>query len=103
MFKQKTAYEMRIRDWSSDVCSSDLRFDPPAGTMTFLPASMSRYCAWAPSYSSRAVEAKRQAHPSRLVRAPEGRGAPPDVVAAPMGMNTSAQIGRESCRERTSQ
>src|SRR3546814_9930158 len=25
-FKQKTAYEMRISDWSSDVCSSDLRF-----------------------------------------------------------------------------
>src|SRR3546814_5895132 len=36
-FKQKTAYEMRISDWSSDVCSSDL-FDmeanvtPPART-----------------------------------------------------------------------
>src|SRR3546814_16242265 len=33
-FKQKTAYEMRISDWSSDVCSSDLsdrprvRFEP---------------------------------------------------------------------------
>src|SRR3546814_19072248 len=27
-FKQKTAYEMRISDWSSDVCSSDL---PDAG------------------------------------------------------------------------
>src|SRR3546814_3654988 len=26
-FKQKTAYEMRISDWSSDVCSSDLRQD----------------------------------------------------------------------------
>src|SRR3546814_7051348 len=26
-FKQKTAYEMRISDWSSDVCSSDLRED----------------------------------------------------------------------------
>src|SRR3546814_5018855 len=26
-FKQKTAYEMRISDWSSDVCSSDLRAD----------------------------------------------------------------------------
>src|SRR3546814_6513409 len=26
-FKQKTAYEMRISDWSSDVCSSDLRID----------------------------------------------------------------------------
>src|SRR3546814_9671005 len=34
-FKQKTAYEMRISDWSSDVCSSDLndwrtRFPPSA-------------------------------------------------------------------------
>src|SRR3546814_3353048 len=25
LFKQKTAYELRISDWSSDVCSSDLR------------------------------------------------------------------------------
>src|SRR3546814_3818430 len=27
-FKQKTAYEMRISDWSSDVCSSDLQLFP---------------------------------------------------------------------------
>src|SRR3546814_3421135 len=27
-FKQKTAYEMRISDWSSDVCSSDLTRPP---------------------------------------------------------------------------
>src|SRR3546814_6280744 len=29
-FKQKTAYKLRISDWSSDVCSSDLpaRFEP---------------------------------------------------------------------------
>src|SRR3546814_3748141 len=27
-FKQKTAYEMHISDWSSDVCSSDLRTTP---------------------------------------------------------------------------
>src|SRR3546814_9797402 len=27
-FKQKTAYEMRISDWSSDVCSSDLGRPP---------------------------------------------------------------------------
>src|SRR3546814_7885172 len=26
-FKQKTAYEMRISDWSSDVCSSDLQHE----------------------------------------------------------------------------
>src|SRR3546814_10874345 len=28
-FKQKTAYEMRISDWSSDVCSSDLPMTTP--------------------------------------------------------------------------
>src|SRR3546814_7592697 len=42
LFKQKTAYEMRISDWSSDVCSSDLpellalptdRPRPPVSTM----------------------------------------------------------------------
>src|SRR3546814_4447017 len=31
-FKQKTAYEMRISDWSSDVCSSDLLRVPGEGT-----------------------------------------------------------------------
>src|SRR3546814_7533778 len=30
-FKQKTAYEMRISDWSSDVCSSDLQQQPVIG------------------------------------------------------------------------
>src|SRR3546814_1439395 len=30
-FKQKTAYEMRISDWSSDVCSSDLSASDDAG------------------------------------------------------------------------
>src|SRR3546814_8413947 len=30
-FKQKTEYEMRISDWSSDVCSSDLRLRGTAG------------------------------------------------------------------------
>src|SRR3546814_5380590 len=45
-FKQKTAYEMRISDWSSDVCSSDLRVykelmkrmlaENPAALVTFL-------------------------------------------------------------------
>src|SRR3546814_4185549 len=29
-FKQKTAYEMRISDWSSDVCSSDLAMSDTA-------------------------------------------------------------------------
>src|SRR3546814_4535040 len=30
-FKQKTAYEMRISDWSSDVCSSDLELPAVSG------------------------------------------------------------------------
>src|SRR3546814_5437262 len=35
-FKQKTAYEMRISDWSSDVCSSDLlRLSVMAGSPLF--------------------------------------------------------------------
>src|SRR3546814_8158584 len=31
VFKQKTAYELRISDWSSDVCSSDLDFEARRG------------------------------------------------------------------------
>src|SRR3546814_4437380 len=45
-FKQKTAYEMRISDWSSDVCSSDLR-------------------CWR-------AEARRQSHPGRTASGTPG-------------------------------
>src|SRR3546814_5276662 len=38
-FKQKTAYEMRISDWSPDVCSSDLRHrDTPVAIPRPTPA-----------------------------------------------------------------
>src|SRR3546814_1179484 len=37
-FKQKTAYEMRISDWSSDVCSSDLRKFAEVKTLEFAHA-----------------------------------------------------------------
>src|SRR3546814_5024740 len=47
-FKQKTAYEMRISDWSSDVCSSDLLYgseDPgPSGLPMLLYRAPKR--AW---------------------------------------------------------
>src|SRR3546814_647480 len=36
-FKQKTAYEMRISDWSSDVCSSDLRGHARSGPAPIPP------------------------------------------------------------------
>src|SRR3546814_1002484 len=35
-FKQKTAYEMRISDWSSDVCSSDLFVVMPAEALALV-------------------------------------------------------------------
>src|SRR3546814_5281703 len=75
-FKQKTAYEMRISDWSSDVCSSDLGRRRPAG-----PAR--RRARRAPP---RGVRQTPRA--ARTVRARLGRG---------------AQIGRASCRERVCQ
>src|SRR3546814_4860591 len=51
-FKQKTAYEMRISDWSSDVCSSDLG---PV-TLAAPPASEKKRFISAPT-SARAVPA----------------------------------------------
>src|SRR3546814_8578297 len=80
-FKQKTAYEMRISDWSSDVCSSDL-FDrrqracrrdaqhgqarwqrlylycPPAG------ASHERCCSSDRAASARLLRVRRARHRS---------------------------------------
>src|SRR3546814_8687338 len=35
-FKQKTAYELRISDWSSDVCSSDLQIEDGKGQLECL-------------------------------------------------------------------
>src|SRR3546814_3489594 len=53
-FKQKTAYEMRISDWSSDVCSSDLRIAAlPALAVSFLP---------------RVIAAFRETHPGVTVQ-----------------------------------
>src|SRR3546814_8982306 len=36
-FKQKTAYEVRISDWSSDVCSSDLGAEPQRSRLPRMP------------------------------------------------------------------
>src|SRR3546814_660031 len=47
-FKQKTAYEMRISDWSSDVCSSDL-LDKRLGEARYLAGeaySIADIAAW---------------------------------------------------------
>src|SRR3546814_9014987 len=47
-FKQKTAYEMRISDWSSDVCSSDLLGDlrSPRRSQSNDPVSAAIFAMW---------------------------------------------------------
>src|SRR3546814_9130512 len=42
-FKQKTAYEMRISDWSSDVCSSDLLIVVPRRTVGIDPPPLAKH------------------------------------------------------------
>src|SRR3546814_9899966 len=75
-FKQKTAYEMRISDWSSDVCSSDLR---ALGNHPELDADPGR-----PRLAG-----------TCLAQSPRRHG----VAAGQI----DRQIGRASCRERVCQ
>src|SRR3546814_10817064 len=46
-FKQKTAYEMRISDWSSDVCSSDLTYRAGAHSTSDDPSKYRPADDWA--------------------------------------------------------
>src|SRR3546814_16002939 len=105
LFKQKTAYEMRISDWSSDVCSSDLP---------------------APIYSGAVADRRRSRHAAAQRRAQfrsaglgDGGGAARDraaarAAAAPFGDAGRAMRGRSeerrvgqvcvsTCRSRWSQ
>src|SRR3546814_8138838 len=74
-FKQKTAYEMRISDWSSDVCSSDLRLARP----------------W--RYAGRAPRQHRRADPPRS-RASRSAGVP--AASRRGGSDPSRHIGSAS-------
>src|SRR3546814_5819368 len=76
-FKQKTAYEMRISDWSSDVCSSDLAVG--AGQR---------------GNDARAVDGKFLRPPAAL---------PVIGQRNPHPFAAIGQIGRASCRERVCQ
>src|SRR3546814_2486645 len=87
VFKQKTAYDMRISDWSSDVCSSDLPdWCPiqPQDCWTELPDTR-----WSPVQRT-------------LIDAMPGERVRPRAFAVP-GVSVPRQIGRASCRERVCQ
>src|SRR3546814_6897882 len=71
-FKQKTAYEMRISDWSSDVCSSDLRGHRPDRPVGRAPPDHRRRRAGA---RSRVRRARAGAHGGEQGRAARGRAA----------------------------
>src|SRR3546814_20017126 len=79
--KQKTAYEMRISDWSSDVCSSDLATNE-AGRQ---PCGL--------------VGGKDFLHHGQPGQAGIGDQQRPLPAEVPAGL----QIGRASCRERVCQ
>src|SRR3546814_1251482 len=59
-FKQKTAYEMRISDWSSDVCSSDLGLGASRGSgqssISSLPLQLQRRFHLLPGAAGEAMD-----------------------------------------------
>src|SRR3546814_994715 len=89
-FKQKTAYEMRISDWSSDVCSSDLVND--ALTDPALIAQLDSLEQWLRSQPEVGSVVSYVDHLKLINRAFND-----DDPAA------YVKIGRASCRERVCQ
>src|SRR3546814_17768441 len=109
-FKQKTAYEMRISDWSSDVCSSDLwtRPDIPAREISALRENP----ALSPPRLHRAGQPLRHRHGVVPADAAVGDALPVGQVPAGLqvlaaghqvALDHHAEIGRASCRERVCQ
>src|SRR3546814_13569962 len=95
-FKQKTAYEMRISDWSSDVCSSDLT----AGRT----ARAAQRTALLARPADRRDLADGPGQPALRTGAAVGRGDPPaqtaaePVRAAPGTQPPAVQAGRAQRR-----
>src|SRR3546814_7976066 len=96
-FKQKTAYEMRISDWSSDVCSSDLEVEAVARSLMSLFEQYDKTNRKLPPELLQTLSGIDE--PGRLA----------DTIAAHLGvrladkqrlLDTIDKIGRASCRER---
>src|SRR3546814_9779819 len=95
-FKQKTAYEMRISDWSSDVCSSDLL------TVTLLDGLVLARSAFHHSMNYRSV----MVHGRGVALPPDEKPAALDLFTERVKTGRARQareIGRASCRERVCQ
>src|SRR3546814_11877569 len=112
-FKQKTAYEMRISDWSSDVCSSDLSY-PRVQIGRLRKALDSHYGHNAPVNGLR-FELRPGSYEIHFIETQAGRGGGSTQMFPPAGGSQgrlgsgtlvwflTLQIGRASCRERVCQ
>src|SRR3546814_1539400 len=87
-FKQKTAYEMRISDWSSDVCSSDLVVISDVADTSLRKAAASRGGSCL-SWEKAGKATRERARASSRLAASSAR--------------LPTEIGRASCRERVCQ
>src|SRR3546814_12665072 len=114
VFKQKTAYEMRISDWSSDVCSSDLPLTTDEGATAIEGPDVGVCLLCNVSHPERVVDPDNtQAgvinvgvgalNASRSIDVTAATNASYDVPFAagsrPAFIISNAKIGRASCRE----
>src|SRR3546814_17763334 len=104
MCKQKTAYEMRISDWSSDVCSSDLILVREQAAVDCGAEAARAVSRWgAPEIRNgdallQWIEQELNIHRRLELRCFPGSGAQYLLVD-----NGLQEIGRTSCRERVCQ
>src|SRR3546814_3559437 len=92
LFKQKTAYEMRISVWSSDVCSSDLQGRQLIADSDDLELSVRR-----------AAQGKAGSLVISFVNTASYEVLPRSIAAYRERYADIDQIGRASCRERVCQ
>src|SRR3546814_10536681 len=96
-FKQKTAYEMRISDWSSDVCSSDLTVRSSDPKRHFKAESdRAQISTWLPSSTTRLVGRRKNSIALSALR----------NIQANSFRSDERRVGKEcvsTCRSRWSQ
>src|SRR3546814_2290406 len=102
-FKQKTAYELRISDWSSDVCSSDLRpISFAVGPFTALPPTMGETAITGASISSKALRMGATDHMGSMLRyGLEGvirTVSAPNIASMTTGAGSASTTPRKSMR-----
>src|SRR3546814_2485688 len=98
--KQKTAYEMRISDWSSDVCSSDLNDIRGESCFVIGPARHLALCrSMLPEHAADPSLGHRHHHSDVIDTAPSARGAQKFPRAASCRISLSSarsEIARRS-------